>query len=171
MQDYRNTPDGRAAEKKYGDIINLRRPASRHPKMDHIQRAKIFAPFDALRGFDAEIDIAQSKTRQVKRIDLSEEQKGNLSDKLLQVRKGMHITVQYFVPGNDKDTGNYVETSGTVERIDPIGRMLGIRMHTTDTTVGKIEKILPTVIKFDDLLDISSQEIKDIDEYLGIEPE
>ena len=44
--------------RKYKDIINLERPvhendffSAEHPKMDAMERAKIFAPFDALKGF------------------------------------------------------------------------------------------------------------------------
>ncbi len=33
----------------------------RHPKMPMEKRAKIFQPFDALRGFSAEIDIKREK--------------------------------------------------------------------------------------------------------------
>ena len=49
----------------YGDIINLRRPthdgdtfSRRHPKMAQLNRAKIFAPFAALSGYD---DAVRSK--------------------------------------------------------------------------------------------------------------
>lgn len=41
---------------RYADIIDLPRPKMRHPRMDRLNRAKIFAPFDALRGFDEEIE-------------------------------------------------------------------------------------------------------------------
>ena len=37
---------------KYDDIIRRERPESKHPKMDLGNRANIFAPFSALRGFD-----------------------------------------------------------------------------------------------------------------------
>lgn len=54
--------------------------------------------------------------------------------------------------------------------IDPVYRTLEIMQNNTHTNdTGKIEKSLLTVIKFDDLADVSSLEIKDIDEYLGIE--
>lgn len=56
------------AEKKYADIINLERPvhdgdafSRAHPKMELEKRAKIFLPFDALRGFKAEVDIIQER--------------------------------------------------------------------------------------------------------------
>lgn len=167
-KDYKDTPNGRATAEKYKDIINLQRPASHRPKMDHIQRAKIFSPYDALRGFDEAIEASDEKEKEVKRIDLSDEQKAVLSDKLLQVRKGMKITVQYFSAASG-GKGNYVTSEGVVSRIDPVYRTIEIEERAADTTGGKIEKVLPTVIKFDDLKDVSSPEIKAIDEFLGIE--
>lgn len=48
---------------KYDDIINLERPVhdgdafeARHPKMTREARAKIFAPFAALKGYEEAID-------------------------------------------------------------------------------------------------------------------
>ncbi len=38
--------------------------AIRHPKMPLEKRAKIFQPFDALRGFSAELDIVRNETSQ-----------------------------------------------------------------------------------------------------------
>ena len=53
-----------AAEMKYARALTRERPAHdawdefsyRHPKMPPGQRAKIFAPFDALRGFDLRLE-------------------------------------------------------------------------------------------------------------------
>lgn len=45
--------------RKYSDIINMERPVSRHPRMDLVNRAKIFTPYDALRGFDEAIDAVR----------------------------------------------------------------------------------------------------------------
>lgn len=154
-QDCRYTPEGRITAKKYGDIIHLSRPISSRPKMDSVQRAKIFAPFDALRGFDAKIDIAQDKTREVKRMELSEEVKAALADKLRKIRKGMRITVQYFVPDQNENTGNYMEITGAVTRIDPFGKTLALRNRMADTTGGKIEKVPPVTVRFDDISHIS----------------
>lgn len=39
----------------YEDLIYQKRPASSHPRMDRKDRAKIFAPFAALRGYGAAI--------------------------------------------------------------------------------------------------------------------
>ncbi len=53
-------------ESRYERLKNRQRPVHegdefslRHPKMPPEKRAKIFQPFDALRGFSAEIDIAK----------------------------------------------------------------------------------------------------------------
>ena len=50
-------------------MLHMERPrhdgdafSRKHPKMDRVKRAKIFQPFDALRGFSAEIDIANADT-------------------------------------------------------------------------------------------------------------
>lgn len=44
--------------KKYGDIINLNRPKSKHPKMGLIERSAQFAPFAALVGYGDEVKSA-----------------------------------------------------------------------------------------------------------------
>lgn len=60
MEDYKNSPAGREAARKYADIIGLERPQSeeslrRHPRMSLANRAKIFSPFAAVRGYDEPI--------------------------------------------------------------------------------------------------------------------
>lgn len=42
----------------YDDIINLRRPKSKHPKMSLYQRSAQFAPFAALTGFEEQVKEA-----------------------------------------------------------------------------------------------------------------
>lgn len=167
MTDYENTPKGKRTAQKYADIINLKRPASKRPKMDLTHRAKIFSPYDALRGFDEAIDDTAAQSGRVQKILLSEEETATLSDKLLQVKKGMHLEAEYFVADPD-GMGNYRTAVGKVLRIDPTERVLQIEETAPDTTGGKIEKVLPTIIKFDDLLDVKSPEIKNIDDFLGI---
>lgn len=57
MTDPKDTPEGRAVAEKYGDILPLARPepSPKHPRMALGNRAKIFSPFAALRGFDEEL--------------------------------------------------------------------------------------------------------------------
>lgn len=57
--------------------------------------AKIFSPFAALRGFD-EISSEGASKLLVKKVELSDEEKDALSDKLLQVKKGMKVVVRYY---------------------------------------------------------------------------
>lgn len=150
-RDYKNTPEGRRTAQKYADIINLKRPASSRSKMDLTQRAKIFSPFDALRGYDETINEADAKSRRVQKKILSEGELGVLSDKLLQIRKGMTLTVEYF----DSDgMGNYRTAYGTVLAIDPVRRTLKIEERQPDTTAGKLEKVLPTEITVPTIADI-----------------
>ena len=80
-----------------------------------------------------------------------------LSDRLMQVTKGMTITVRYF----KEDTahpeipavGNYLTLTGKADRIDPVFRTL---------------QVGDTVVPFEDLVEVSGNDILDIDAYLGI---
>ena len=40
---------------KYDDIINLKRPVSKHPKMSLYQRSAQFAPYAALTGYEGQV--------------------------------------------------------------------------------------------------------------------
>lgn len=166
MEDYKNSPEGRRAAEKYASIINMDRPDDGHPKMDLVQRAKIFSPYDALRGYDESIASVDETVQEVKRPILSEEEIDVLSDKLLQVKKGMVVSLSCFEARSGPDSGDIVEMKGTVESIDPVYRTLTLAPEVHKSDAGKIEKALPTTILFDDLLDVASPEIKDIDVFL-----
>lgn len=150
MTDCAKTPESKRTAQKYADIINLERPVSQRPKMDLTHRAKIFSPYDALRGFDEAIDDTAAQNNRVQKVLLSEEESAVLSDRLLQVKKGMNISAEYFTADPD-GMGNYRTAAGTVTGIDPVGRTLEIEEAKPDTAGGKIEKVPPTVIRFDDL--------------------
>ena len=62
--DYKNTPEGKAVQNKYGKILHASRPEPphNHPRMPMSNRAKIFSPFAALRGYENEI---ASKGREI----------------------------------------------------------------------------------------------------------
>ncbi len=57
MADYKNTPEGKIISQKYADILHGSRPepSYKHPRMTLSNRAKIFSPFAALRGYEKEI--------------------------------------------------------------------------------------------------------------------
>ena len=56
MENYKNSKIGRETVQKYGDILGMERPQTeeslrKHPRMTLQNRAKIFSPFAALRGY------------------------------------------------------------------------------------------------------------------------
>ncbi len=68
--DYKNTPEGRAVQYKYADLLPLSRPDPIKPRMTAQNRAKIFSPFAALRGYEDEIASEEKGHLKVKRIEL-----------------------------------------------------------------------------------------------------
>ena len=181
MPDYKNTPEGRNAARKYGDILHGSRPepSCKHPRMTLSNRAKIFSPFAALRGYEEEIAAEGQDHLKVAKIELSEEDKGILSDKLLQVRKGMTVTVRFFEArhtgpaasgtpaGTDIPFGSYRTITGTVDRIDPVYREL--ILHAGER--NQLGKEQPLTVHFDDILKLSGDGILDIDEYVRLFPD
>ena len=107
----------------------------RHPPMDITHRAKIFAPFDALAGFD---DWIRSKqTLYTDRRDLSEGEKDALNQRIAllssltrnsrEARKNRPLAaVTYFVPCSDTENfaygrqGRYETVTGIVTNVDPV---------------------------------------------------
>ena len=169
MADFKNTKEGRLVAQKYADILRLSRPEppAKHPRMSITNRAKIFSPFAALRGFDDEISNEGASKLLVKKVEISDEEKNTLSDKLLQVKKGMKVVVRYFVR-TPKNTGKYMSLTGTVVIIDPVYRELKVMQDSDRKAVG-IEKKLPVVISFDDIADLAGDGITRVEDYLEVE--
>ena len=169
MADFKNTKEGRNVAQKSADILHLSRPEPpvKHPRMALSNRAKIFSPFAALRGFDDEISSEGASKLLVKKVELSDEEKDALSDKLLQVKKGMKVVVRYFVKAAES-TGKYISLTGTVVMIDPVYRELKVMQDSDRKAVG-IEKELPVIISFDDIANLSGEGITSIEDCLGIE--
>ncbi|MGN1294812.1 MAG: hypothetical protein ACI4U5_00245 [Bacilli bacterium] len=81
-------------------------------KMKLSDRAKIFLPFDALKGFKAALR-EEEKERCEKRI-LSDEQKEELDNKIRQLQKGMLIKILVY----NKEEQSYDEVEGVFTRLD-----------------------------------------------------
>ena len=122
----------------------------------------LFRPFAALRGFDDEISSEGASKLLVKKVELSDEEKNDLSDKLLQVKKGMKVVVRYFVRTTEC-TGKYISLTGTVVMIDPVYRELKVMQDSDRKAVG-IEKELPVIIPFDDIANLAGEGITCIPE-------
>jgi len=158
MENYKNSKIGQETAQKYGDIIEMERPQTeeslrKHPRMTLQNRAKIFSPFAALRGYDEQLAAEKQRTERI----LTEEEMSALSDRLMQVTKGMTITVRYFKEDTTHPeipaVGNYITLTGKADRIDPVFRTL---------------QVGDTVVPFEDLVEVSGEGIMDIDAYLGI---
>lgn len=151
MEDLLKTKEARETARKYADIIRLSRPVSeeslcKHPRMPLENRAKIFSPFAALRGYEQKIAAEGVKMQRVEKQILSEEETEKLSNKLNQVVKGIYLTVIYF-KGDSEEQGNslfgfYQELTGKVNAIDPIEQMIRIDGIT---------------VRFEDILDVAGE--------------
>ena len=148
MTDYKNTPEGRAVQMKYSDLLPLSRPDPIKPRMTIQNRAKIFSPFAALRGYEDEIASEGKDHLRGKRIELSEEQKELLGNKISQLRKNQSVKVKYFTDGY------YEELPGKVDSVDAINKELKIYTGVTNA----IGKELPTIIPFEDILEVKVPE-------------
>lgn len=144
--DYKNTAEGKAVQKKYRDILCSSRPElpPGHPRMDINNRAKIFSPFAALRGYEEEIRSEGRDHLKGSRIELSNEEQGKLSEQLQKITKGMRVVIRYF-----KD-GFYEDIEGVVLRMEPIEQVVCLQA----AEVGALEKDIPIEIVFGDILQI-----------------
>lgn len=132
----------------YNDIIGLRRPthdgdafSRRHPKMAQLNRAKIFAPFAALSGYDEAVRSKQ--VPYVPRRQRDAEQMRALNRALaaleratrtgaLARRNRVVARVEYFEVCRDPhhaafgQDGLYHALTGVVWRVDPVEKVLVI---------------------------------------------
>ena len=118
----------------YRKIIHLPRPASGRIPMAVERRAKQFAPFAALKGFE---DAVREKEiiYEPRRI-LSEEKKNELDMKLRMLKPGMEILVEFFT-GNPSlpGFGRYHTVKGDVAFFDP---SVGLRVGDTEIEIRDI---------------------------------
>ncbi len=104
------------------------------PKMPRMQRAKQFAPFQSLKGFE---DALRKKERPfLLKKELSEEKITEINSILLTLEKNKKITVTYY------NNGEYISFSGFFKRMD---------LYSRTITVDE------TVIFIDDIIDLDAQ--------------
>ena len=126
----------RATKFEYADIINRVRPihkayrfSYKYPRMSSEKRAKIFAPFAALSGYDdalAEKEVIYD----IKRV-LTDDEYFDLdckiatiyekcSNSILARESGVEVRILYFEPlADDELQGRYIEVSGLVTKVRP----------------------------------------------------
>ena len=126
---------------KYGNIIYLDRPvhngdlfSRRHPKMTN--RAKIFAPFAALVGFEDR--VRNKEIEYVARRELGEEEQSYLNEVLNRISRGDCVSVKYFEICSDHESeafgrlGQYKTVSGCVRWVDAVGQRLVLEDQVID---------------------------------------
>lgn len=102
----------------YADMIYLQRPVSRKIRMDIGHRAKQFAPFAALKGFEESVRKKEI-IYESKKI-LSEDKRCEIDRKLRLITYGMRIQVTFFKESQENpDKGQYNTVDGIVDFYDP----------------------------------------------------
>ena len=165
------------ADFKYADLYRAGRPQHekfddfwcRHPPMDCGKRAKIFSPFDALRGFsDA---VAAKDVQYVNRPELTEEEQLEISRRLsilweltkngrLARANRVEVRVTYFSPCADKENFSF-GYRGQQKTAAGICRQVDAALSRT-LTVGE------TVIRFQDIIAVEADRIFEEDWEMDI---
>lgn len=111
----------------YAHIINKSRPVSKRPHMSLDNRARIFAPFSALRGFDISILTKEKDRALVPKVTLSEHMQETIERKLGRIKGGEQISLTWFRPVKQSagvELGEYDTEMMTVIRVDCQNQML-----------------------------------------------
>ena len=141
----------------------------KHPAMDCSRRAKIFSPFDALKGFSEA--VAAKDVLYVNRPELDDEDKAEINRRLnilnemtrngrVASKNNVTVTVTYFVPCTDENSfsfghrGQVVSVTGICWKVD--------RFVTRSVLVGE------GMIRFDDILSIEGKGLFDEDRELDV---
>lgn len=171
MSSCKDTPEGKLVRKKYADILPLSRPcpSAAHPRMPVLNRAKIFSPFAALRGYEEEIADENRIKGLLPKRELSDEDQAALSGRLLGLRKGMRVRVQYFQADElYAPLGCCRTVCGSVIRLDTVYRELTLAEDRCDSSGRQA----PLHIPFEDLMALDGEGLSEDgpypDEFSGI---
>ncbi len=110
---------------EYTDLRDRKRACSPRPRMDRADRAKLFAPYAALKGYNESAHAMER--RLVPRPVLAEDRADQLDRRLRSLRRGDPVTVTWFEPlktENGRDLGQYRTASGTYLAAHPASGIL-----------------------------------------------
>ena len=132
----------------YNDILGMARPvhtddvfSRRHPRMTQLNRAKLFAPFSALSGFEEAVRAKEvpyvprhiPDAQEIRALDMALNRLSSLAGTGAQARRSrITVRVEYFEVCVDPHSdafgrlGLYHTRVGMVRRIDPAGRTLWV---------------------------------------------
>lgn len=120
-------------DKNYNDIINTKWPIEgkiNRTKMPLSDRAKIFLPFAALKGYEEAIEKKQRII--VPKSELSDDMKDRLDMRIqiicsqLEVNIHPMITIVYFEKDKEEENGVYLKLTGMVSKLDTNSRIIQI---------------------------------------------
>ena len=145
------------AEEKYRSIIHRERPCPdsshvRRPRMPLSDRAKIFAPFSTLKGYEEVIKKEQQERLRIPRPLLAEDELEQLSRKVSALKPGCRVRLSLFqedTAAADPPLGYLRSQEGRVKKIDPLRRTLTLKADPPS------EEIL---LSLDDILDVIALE-------------
>ena len=116
---------------KYGDIINLRRPASkRHPPMPLAKRAAQFSPFAALTGYEDAVRESARITLPPPNLADDEQELLDRSLQLVMAAPSPKAAITYFVADAYKDGGRYETRTAVIKRLDHAHQQLVLQDGT-----------------------------------------
>jgi len=105
-------------------------------KMPREQRAKQFAPFDALKGLQEAIRLKEYEQERIQKGDISEERAEEISNLLIRLNKNDLCEITYFEDGHNK-------------------KIEGMTQLIIEEQCIKVETLKkPLKIKLDDIVDI-----------------
>ena len=109
---------------KYDDIIDMPHHISKTRKRMSLEdRSAIFAPFQALEGFGADIYEAERITS--KKMIIDENKQEILNQKILYLfNNKLEGTFTYFLKDKKKDGGSYKKITSHIKKIDYINQEL-----------------------------------------------
>lgn len=92
--------------------------------MSREDRAKQFAPFDALTGLQRALAKKRRELGLIERFELSEDAAEALNEKLTGLRRGVTVSVRHY------RRGEYIVTSGMLTELDELERCMKIDGET-----------------------------------------
>ena len=155
MENFKISNTERIVQDKYHDILYAKRPKLpvNRPRMSLINRAKIFSPFAALRGFEEEIISEDIDHLRERRIYFSDEEVGKIEAILSRLTKGQSVTITYFAGGQD-EYGFYQTIKGKIISVDIVARSVVLNAGMKSFS----GKELSTIIPFNNILKIDAAE-------------
>lgn len=109
---------------EYDDIINIKRPVSKHKKISISERAAMFNPFQAMTGYD---DCIIETNRYVEsRIPMTDDLASDLNQMIqyILLNNSDEYSITYFIKDKLKDGGIYETKEGIVSKININDRFL-----------------------------------------------